>query len=143
MMPKVDFYILHTQSRQASAHLACQLADKAWHQGYRIYIQTNAMAEAQQLDVTLWTFKEESFLPHDIYPNTSSTAPIRIGYTEQVCEGMNVIINLTNAVPPFFEQFERIADIVDDTPFAREEGRNRYRFYREKGLMLKTHDINR
>lgn len=142
-MPPIDFYILHTQSRQAYTRIACQLADKAWHQGYRIYIQTNSQAMAQRLDVMLWTFKEESFLPHDIYPNISSSAPIQIGYTEQVCDGMDVLINLSDTVPPFFEQFKRIAEIIDDTPLAREAGRTRYRFYKNQSLMLKTYDINR
>ncbi|KHD09377.1 hypothetical protein PN36_32560 [Candidatus Thiomargarita nelsonii] len=143
MKPQVDFYILHTQTRQASTRLSCQLVDKAWHQGYRVYIQTHSIAQAQQFDVMLWIFKEESFLPHDIYPDVLSSAPIQIGYTEQVCEGFDVLINLTEAVPPFFDQFKRIADIVDDTHKAREAGRNRYRFYSRKGLMLKTHEIHR
>lgn len=141
-MPQVDFYILHTQSRQEKDRLACQLVDKAWHQGYRIYIHTDFIS-VKRLDMMLWTFKEESFLPHDIYPDVSSSAPIRIGYTEQVCDGMEVLINLTETVPPFFEQFKRIVEIVDDTPFARETGRGRYRFYRERGLELRVHNINR
>ena len=82
-------------------------------------------------------------MPHDIYPNVSSPAPIRIGYTEQVCENMDVLINLTNTVPSFFEQFKRIAEIVDDTNPARDAGRNRYRFYKNRQLALKTYDINR
>jgi DNA polymerase III subunit chi len=94
--------------------------------------------------MTLWTFKEESFLPHDIYPNVPhSLAPIRIGYTPQVCQGMDVLINLTGTVPSFFEQFKRIVEIVDDTPFARQAGRGRYRFYRERGLELRVHNITR
>jgi DNA polymerase III subunit chi len=143
-MPQVDFYILHTQNRYAKNHLACQIADKAWHQGYRIYIQTTSLAHAQLLDNLLWTFKEESFLPHDIYPDLSeSLAPIRIGYSAQVCERMDVLINLTETVPPFFEPFQRIAEIVDDTPYAKNAGRPRYRFYRDKAYLLKVHEIHR
>ncbi len=138
---QVDFYILHTRNRQEKERFACQLTNKVWHQGYRIYIHTDASI-LQRLDMMLWTFKEESFLAHDIYPNSSS-APIQIGCTEQVCEDMDVLINLTETVPLFFESYERIAEIVDDTPSAREAGRVRYRFYKEKGYVLKIHDINR
>ncbi len=91
----------------------------------------------------LWIFNKESFLPHDIYPDESSSAPIQIGYTEAICEGMDVLINLTENVPPFFEAFERMAEIVDDTEPARQAGRTRYRLYKEKGFMLKVHNINR
>jgi DNA polymerase-3 subunit chi len=143
-MPQVDFYILHTHRRQEKDRLACQLADKAWHQGYRIHIQTKFPAQAHQLDMMLWVFKEESFLPHDIYPNVpQSLAPIQIGYSAQISENMDVLINLTETVPPFYEQLKRIAEIVDDIPSALEAGRTRYRFYRNQGYELKTHDINR
>ena len=143
-MPQVDFYILHTQQRSEKDRLACQLADKAWHQGYRIFIQTNFPAQAQHLDMMLWFFKEESFLPHDLYPDVpQSLAPIRIGYTAQICANMDVLINLTETVPPFYEHLKRIVEIVDDIPSARTTGRNRYRFYRDKGYELKTHQINR
>lgn len=142
-MHPIDFYILHTHSRQEKDLLACQLIDKAWHQGYRIYIHTESIAVARHFDIMLWTIKDDSFLPHDIYPDVSSNAPIQIGYTEQLCQGMDVLINLTPNVPSFFTEFKRIADIVDDTPIARKAGRTRYRFFKEKGNMLKTHDIKR
>jgi len=142
-MRQVDFYLLHTHYRQEKERFTCQLTNKVWHQGYRIYIHTDAMDPAQRLDRMLWIFNKESFLPHDIYPDGSSSAPIRIGYTEAICEGMDVLINLTENVPPFFEAFERIAEIVDDTEPARQAGRTRYRLYKEKGFMLKVHNINR
>ena len=143
-MHQVDFYILHTQLRPEKNRLACQLVDKAWHQGYRIYIQTHSRNNAEQFDKLLWVFKDDSFLPHDIYPDISSTAPIRIGYSpEAFCSDMDVLINLTETVPPFIEPFKRIAEIVDDTPIAREAGRTRYRIYQEKNALLKVHNINR
>jgi DNA polymerase-3 subunit chi len=144
-MPQIDFYILHTTIRQERDRLACQLVDKAWHQGYRIYIHTHSLIQAKQLDDLLWTFKDTSFLPHDIYPEVlSSTAPIRIGYTDQLCEQMEVLINLTATVPPFFALVKRIAEIVDDTPIARETGRDRYRCYQKTAdNVLKIHEIYR
>jgi DNA polymerase-3 subunit chi len=144
-MLQIDFYILHTHNRQERDRLACQLVDKAWHQGYRIHIQTDSLIQAQQLDDRLWTFKDISFLPHDIYPDVlPSTAPIRIGYTEQLCEGMEVLINLTTTVPSFFAQVKRIAEIVDETPMAREAGRKRYRYYQSVvDKVLKVHKIHR
>lgn len=146
-MPQIDFYILHTASPgqvRERDRFVCQLTDKIWHQGYSIYIQTISLVQAKLLDDLLWTFKPESFLPHDIYPDeASSTAPIRLSYTEQAYDGIDVLINLTEKVPTGFHQFKRIAEIVIDTPQAREAGRQRYRFYREPGNELKTHDIQR
>ncbi len=144
-MPQIDFYILHTPVRLERDRLACRLVDKAWHQGYRVYIHTPSLIQAKQLDDLLWTFKDTSFLPHDIYPDVlSSSAPIRIGYTDQLCETMEVLVNLTVTVPAFFAQAKRIAEIVDDTAMARETGRDRYRFYQKTvDNVLKVHEIYR
>jgi DNA polymerase-3 subunit chi len=141
MIAPVNFYILHTSDWQAKNYLACQLAEKAWKQGYRIYIHTASLTEAQHLDMLLWTFKQESFVPHDM--DISSSAPIHIGYGEEVAENMEVLINLTEVVPAFITKFKRIADIVDDIEPAREAGRIRYRLYKQQGYELKTHHINR
>lgn len=141
-MPQIDFYILHnTLTFLDRDRFVCRLTDKVWHQGYRLYLHTGGIAQAKVLDDLLWTFRQESFLPHDISSEASSMAPIQIGYMEQHVNPLDVLVNLTEAVPDFFEQFKRIVEIVMDVPQAREIGRQRYRFYKERGNPLNTHDI--
>jgi DNA polymerase-3 subunit chi len=143
-MPTVDFYILYTDSREEKNILVGQITHKAWQQDYRIHIHTQSPAQARIIDKLLWTFQEDSFLPHDIYPEVpESMAPIQIGYTHQIGDNKGVLINLTEQIPPFCEQFQRIVEIVDDIPSARETGRTRYRSYKNQGYELKTHDIHR
>ena len=91
----------------------------------------------------LWTFRDISFVPHDLYPNGGeSAAAVRIGYGAEVCPGFQaVLINLSAEALPFFQQFERIAEVVDQSPPVREAGRARYRFYRDQGMMLTHHEI--
>lgn len=139
MIALVNFYILHTTNWQAKDRLACQLVEKAWQQGNRIYIHTGSLVAAQHIDILLWTYKEESFLPHNI----SSTGPICIGYTKEVAENMDVLINLSEVVPPFINKFKRIVEIVDDIEPAREAGRIRYNYYKQQGHELNVHNINR
>jgi DNA polymerase-3 subunit chi len=139
MIAPVNFYILHTTNWQAKDRLACQLVEKAWQQGNRIYIHTGSLVAAQHIDILLWTYKEESFLPHSI----SSTDPISIGYTEQVADNMDVLINLSEVVPPFISKFKRIVEIVDNIEPAREAGRRRYNYYKQQGHELKIHNITR
>jgi DNA polymerase-3 subunit chi len=51
-----------------------------------------------------------------------------------------VLVNLHPEPPAFFSRFERLAEVVgaDDEQLAA--GRARYRFYRERGYELKSHD---
>jgi len=144
-MPQVDFYILYTSMRQEKDRLACQITEKAWHQDYQVYLQADSLNHAKRLDDLLWTFNDISFLPHEIYSQLSSvTSPILIGYQAQTCPHQEVLINLTEEIPPFVSQFKRIVEIVDETFRAREAGRNRYRLYQQQpNYSLKTHHIQR
>ena len=51
-----------------------------------------------------------------------------------------MLVNLHAEPPPFFSRFERLAEIVgvDDAAAA---GRERYKFYRERGYELRAHDM--
>jgi len=140
MVLQVDFYILHHQHYEP---FICQLTEKIWRQGYRVYIYLNAQAQAQRLDDKLWTFKEEVFLPHEMGQQDALT-PICLGYpqlNDHFDNSLEVLMNLTDDVPHFFKQFKRIAEVVEDTPKARQAGRERYRAYKSHLTELKIHDI--
>jgi len=147
-MPQVDFYILtQIHTRELRDRFVCQLVDKAWHQGYFIYILMESLSQAKVLDEIMWTFKQESFLPHDIYPDVAAHAPIKIGYTTEFSveksgpQDKSVLVNLTETVPSFVHQFARTVEIVIDTEETRASGRERYRFYRRENYLLFSHTI--
>jgi len=149
MLQQIDFYILHNPhvTTRETERFVCQLVDKIWHQGYRIYIHTDSLPRAKLLDEILWTFKQDSFIPHDIYDVEEDvdmmSVPVWIGFNNKVCEQTDVLINLTTEIPEKVDNFQRIAEIVDDSNNDRQKGRERYRLYRDKDYTLKTHDIRR
>ena len=65
--------------------------------------------------------------------------PLETGFVDKFFE--DVLVNLTLTPPPFFSRFQRLAEIVpaDDTP--AQAGRERYRFYRERGYELRAHNL--
>ena len=52
-----------------------------------------------------------------------------------------VLINLADEVPDFFSRYARVAEIVDADAIRREKGRERFRFYRDRGYQLQTHQL--
>ena len=44
-------------------------------------------------------------------------------------------------MPEFFSRYERMIEIVDANLERRAQGRERYRFYRERGYQPSTHNI--
>ncbi len=142
-MTRVDFYILEQQHAEARARFACRLAEKAWQQGNQVYIHTGNAEESRRLDELLWTFRAGSFVPHALDGDEAADeAPIHIGHGDEPRHHDQVLINLAPEVPLFFSRFERVADLVDQDDETRKQGRERFRFYRDRGYPLENHTIN-
>lgn len=141
-MTRVDFYVLPNADPAQRSLLACRLAEKAYSQGLKVYIHTASEAESQQLDELLWTFRAGSFLPHAIH-TTSETEPpaILLGHAHEPSSHIDVLINLGAEIPPFFSRFERVAELVDQRPELLAQSRERFRFYRERGYDLNSHQL--
>jgi DNA polymerase-3 subunit chi len=141
-MARVDFYILEQADAQARLRLACRLAEKAWLQSQKVLLLTSASAEAQALDEMLWTFRDRSFVPHEIYsPGQTQRASVLISDRSQIPGEADVLINLCEDVPEGFERFARVVEPVDGDPERRKAGRARFRFYRDRGLTPDSHEV--
>ncbi len=140
-MTRVDFYVL--KSDTGSRHgIACRLVEKVNDQGRRIYIHTGSQAEAEHLNRLLWTFRENSFIPHGIVGLVDqAVTPVLLGHGPAPEQEQDVLINLAPEVPEFFSRFSRLAEIIDSDQQVKESGRQRYRFYKERGYPLDTHEL--
>lgn len=142
-MTRVDFYILPDENAAARDLLSCRLAEKACKMGHKVYLHTASEAHSRQLDELLWTFRAGSFLPHALSADAAQPPPpILIGSGGEAPPVHDVLINLAAAVPAFFSQFERVAEIVDQGAAAKQAGRERFRFYREHGCQPASHNID-
>lgn len=140
-MPRVDFYVLPENSPQE--RFACFMTHKAWQQGNTIYIHTVSRELAETLDDLLWTFKDISFIPHEIMGKKPvCNEPVIIGWQDKPPEQYQVMINLTQDVPTCAEMFARIIEIVAGNNTDRQQARNRYRDYRDRGYELHNHTMN-
>jgi DNA polymerase III subunit chi len=138
-MTNVDFYILANGSRERTA---CKLSEKAYGLGNRVYIHTQSTQQAQKVDELLWTFRDGSFVPHEQYQtNSACNSPIQIGCHESPDTDCDVLINLADEVPLFFSRFLRVAELVGTEVDAKTQGRDRFRFYRDRGYPLQTHEL--
>ncbi|MEN8214183.1 MAG: DNA polymerase III subunit chi [Pseudomonadota bacterium] len=141
-MTRIDFYILDESARQERFILGCKITEKAWRQQHRVMIQTNSEQEAGHMDKLLWTFRDQSFVPHELLPRANpETTPVIIGWSGDAADECDVLINLAADIPPFFSRFERLVEIVDQDPACRQAGRDHYRYYRERGYPLNNHTI--
>ena len=141
-MTRVDFYISTTSNPDNELVTACRLADKAYQLGHRIYIHTADQHQAEHIDNLLWTFRDSSFIPHCMDVDADANEhPVVIGHGDSPSEVRDVLINLAADIPSFFSRFERVAEVVNGKEELREASRQRFRFYKERGYELNTHEI--
>ena len=141
-MTQVDFYILKDGADGDRFNLACRITEKARNAGYRVAIHTSSKEDTQQMDRLLWTLNKQSFIPHGIVGEAEPELnPILIGNMQDAHDEHDVLINLAMEVPIFFSRFKRLAECVDNDNTARDASRNRFRFYRDRGYPLSTHEI--
>lgn len=139
-MAQVDFYVLERVDAHARNTLACKLAEKAWRLENTIHIHTMSKADAERLDELLWTFRDGSFVPHEL-AGGKTNAPVTIGFGDADVEPRDLLITLCDDIPAFAETFPRVAELVTSDEDCRTKSRKRYAIYRDQGHVLETHKI--
>jgi DNA polymerase-3 subunit chi len=142
----VDFYILGAESEDVRLKFACKLADQAMQQSRHVFVNATSDTEARQLDELLWTFIQGSFIPHRVVrdgdADVAHREPVLIGLRRAPpSDRWDLMINLAADVPDYFSRYERVAELVDGNATRREQSRDRYRFYRDRGYSLNTHQV--
>jgi DNA polymerase-3 subunit chi len=141
-MPRIDFYIIENADANARLRLTCRLIEKAYKNKHRIYVHTDNQQHAHQLDELLWTYREDSFLPHNLYGDGPEPAPpIQVGFAVTPEKHRDILINLSDPIPEFYRQFSRILEIITMAPEIQIAGREHYRFYRAEGFEINTHKL--
>jgi len=145
-MTRVDFYILPDDAADGRERFACRLAEKVYGMGHTLYLHTDSVEQAKQMDDLLWSYKESSFLPHAIEGDHGNDLPkILIGHNAatpaEPHSHCDVLINLAPDVPGFFSRFERVAELINQAEDLKVSGRERFKFYRDRGYQPETHKI--
>ncbi len=137
-MTSIDFYFNADDRLQ----VACRLAGKAYAQKKKLLIYAPASGTARRIDTLLWTWQQLSFIPHCLAsdPLAASTPVLITAGTPEPPES-DVLLNLADDCPPFFERYERLLEIVGQDDAGRSLGRERFKFYKERGYAIGTHDL--
>ncbi|MGB9429452.1 MAG: DNA polymerase III subunit chi [Gammaproteobacteria bacterium] len=139
-MTQVDFYVLPDMAPRGRALFACRLAEKLFGLGQRSFVHLGSETDARELDELMWTFRDRSFLPH-AFAGADASVPVQLGCGEEPKQEFHLLINLAPDVPAFFSRFERVAEVVDANAVIKVQGRERFRFYKDRGYPLETHKL--
>lgn len=142
-MARVDFYLLAAAGEASRERFACRLAEKAYRLQHSVHIQAGDRERAAQLDDLLWTFRDGSFVPHELIDagDAAVEAPITIGCTAASYRPADLLINLTDTVPPELGPFPRVAEIVTSDEDRKRHSRKLFADYRAQGHALEVHEL--
>ena len=132
-MTRIDFYQLDA-ARHHPDQVVCRLCQKAYDNRQLTLLLTRDRQHSEHLDHRLWTFTDDSFLPHDAEEVDGFVTPILIHDNPDPHGDRQLLINLSPSIPPWFAQFERVIELVTDEN--RTQAREHYSFYKERGYPL-------
>lgn len=144
-MVQVDFHILEdVKLRLKSSQYAATLIEKLYNDKERICVLTDNDEEADRFDTLLWTYKDDSFIPHDIYSDKeNSSSPIQIctpnNQLREVAE--KTLVNLSTITPKNLTGYKKVIEIVFADPTVQQLARDRFKQYRDQGYELNTYKI--
>ncbi|HET7159494.1 MAG TPA: DNA polymerase III subunit chi [Burkholderiales bacterium] len=140
-MTQIDFYTNVIDKLTT----ACRIAAKAYSVGRRTLVFCPDAEVATRIDRMLWTTPATGFIPHCASASPlASVTPIIIDHSDSGAEPAcdQVLLNLRPEWPPFFGRFERLIEIVSMDDEDRQRARERFKFYRDRGYEIRTHDLN-
>lgn len=142
-MARIDFYVLSQSGEQARHLFACRLAEKAYKLEHTVHIHTANAATAGRIDELLWTFRDGSFVPHDLVRGSADAprAPVTVGCDPGYAAPRDLLINLDDVVPACAGAFPRIAELVTSDEDSKRKSRRRFVAYRDEGHELETHNV--
>ncbi len=119
----------------------CRLVERAYDRGQRVYVWASSEADARRLDDLLWTFREDSFVPHELWQGEQSLEdPVAVGWMAGNPNDASCLALARDATPSEIEGFALVLDLAPvDVPPLRTLARQRFRAFREAGLQVAFH----
>jgi len=137
-MTRIDFHV-NTPDKLA---YGCRLVRKIWRAGQHVVVCCDDAARLAEFDRALWTFAPEDFVPHvGAADPLAGETPVVLAAAADALPWHDVLVNLGDGPPAGFARFARLIEVVGDNPDDRRRGRERYRFYRDRGYPLETHVV--
>jgi DNA polymerase III subunit chi len=139
-MTKVDFYT----GSPDKLRTVCQLSHKAMQSGVRTVISLPDAATADTLDKLLWHYPATSFIPHSRGgAETSEEMPVILDHGGDKFPHHDLLISLHNECVPYFSRFERVIEVIGTGEEDSRMGRERFKFYRDRGYELRHIDLSK
>lgn len=140
-MFQVDFYLLEQQTAGKLYPFACRLLEKVLSQAESIFVAHNNLEECYQFNEFLWSYRDNSFIPHCLSSDTIALeTPVVLGTMEKL-DLQKIVLNFCHEIPKQTNQIKRVLEIVPDEPSWRALARKKFLLYKNLTSEIKTHKL--
>jgi len=133
-MTEVLFYHLQNMSVE---NVLPPLLEKSLERGWRVVVQSTSQERTEALDAHLWTYSDDSFLPHATsHASDADGQPIILSAGEANPNGANVRFLVDNAaLPADTDRYERVVLVFNgDDAEALDSARQAWKDCKARGF---------
>ena len=135
----IAFHVFNTSNSQQAWLSVCRLVEEHYLAQRQIYLVMDDREQAERFDKLLWTYRDDSFIPHHIYDEKQNdSSPVIIGYDQALPLTKDLMINLSQHVPTQYHHFQHLIEIVINDAQKQQRARERYKFYRDQQHQIET-----
>lgn len=137
-MTRIDFHV----NAADKLGYGCRLVRKIYLAGHKVVVYSDDGAQLARFDQALWTFGALDFVPHVFGGDAlAERTPVLLVNDDAELPHHDVMVNLGTGQPPHFARYLRLVEVVGTDEVERDQARSRWRFYKERGYALASHEI--
>jgi len=138
MATEIVFIVLNSAVK---SRIVCDLAENCYLNNQRLVIYAKSEEECKKIDSLLWTWKQQSFIPHKYLESlsTSQKEPIVLTTNIDTPADYNTLLLVDPLPVEKVIQFSKVIDFAEKYDSQGIElSRQRYKLYKDQDLKIST-----
>ena len=112
-----------------------------------LVIRCKDQSHCEEVSYSIQNFSKKDFLPCAQFSDKSADLfPIILSTVSEIplwADDIIVLLNLDTKIEMTFSSYCRVIEIVDQTELNRQKGRERYKYYKERGYEIFGHRVDK
>ena len=147
-LTRIDFYYDVKDILSFASRMARKLYyEKIISAKQPLVIRCKDQSHCEEVSYSIQNFSKKDFLPCAQFSDKSALLfPIILSTVSEIplwADDIIVLLNLDTKIEMTFSSYCRVIEIVDQTELNRQKGRERYKYYKERGYEIFGHRIDK